>query len=132
MLQRAAEDAVGPEHVTGMVRRAVRAGLEGNYGATKMVLDRVCGRPPEAQREVEPTEVALPNLSTAANCTTAIDRIIAGIAAGTIDLPTAKFLLDAVEKRMKAIGLHDHEEQLVELEKQAALVDLGGTHAKRT
>jgi hypothetical protein len=125
MLQRAAENAVSPEMVSGMVRRAARAGLEGNFAATRLVLDRVCGRSPEARAEVEPTDVEMPTLATAANCTAAIDKIIAAITAGTVDLATAKFLLDVVERRRKTIETVDQEERIVELEKAAESVDLG-------
>ena len=125
MLQRAAEDAVSPDLVNAIVRRAARSALEGNLAATKVVLDRVCGRPTEAQADIASPDIALPRLTTAAACPAAIDVLIAAMTAGTVDLPTAKFLLDAVEQRRKAIETLEHEQRLTELEKAAASVDLG-------
>jgi hypothetical protein len=125
MLQRAAEEAISPEMVSGMVRRAARQGLEGNVAATKMVLDRVCGRPPEAQPEGTPADIGMPRLLSAPDCAAAIDRVIAAMTAGTVDLPTAKFLLDAVERRRKAIETIEHEERLTDLEQAASNIDFG-------
>ena len=123
-LQKAAQDAVTPEHIQALVRVALKQGLQGNLQAARLVLDRTCGRAPEGRPETDPVDVVLPNLRTATNCTVAIDKIIAAISAGTVDLPTAKVLLDAVQGRMKGIELTEYEARLVELEKSASVVDL--------
>lgn len=131
MLQRTAEEAVSPELVNALIRRAAMAGLEGNHAATKLVLDRVCGRSPQAQPEAEPTNLELPKLRSAANCSAAIDAIIAGMSDGTIDLATAKALLDAVERRRKSIETEEHEERLTEMEKAIETVHLPRNGAGR-
>ena len=125
MLQRAAEDAVSPEHITAIVRRAVRSALEGNLAAAKLVLERVCGRAPDAKSDSEPLGLTLPNLKTSAGCTAAIDKVVEAITAGTVDVATAKVLLDAVHARLKAIEVTDLEQRLADLEKAAESVDLG-------
>jgi hypothetical protein len=123
-LQRAAQDAVTPEHVAGIMRKAVLLALQGNLAAMKFVLDRTCGRPPEASQT--PLDFALPNLRTATGCANAIDRLVEGISAGTIDLHSAKVMLDLIQCRMKAIELGEFEARLAELEKQAGTVELPG------
>ena len=84
------------------------------------------GKAPDAAGEFVPLDINLPNLRTAEACAVAVDRITAAITAGTIDSANAKLRLDAVQARMKSIELCDLEKRLVELEKQAAMVDFGG------
>ena len=124
-LVRAASDAVEPQHVTAIMRRAVRMALEGNLSAMRFVIERTCGRAADAPTAPMPLDVSLPSLRTAASCATAIDKITAAVTAGTIDLATAKALTDIVCARMKAIEVNDLEERLAELEKQASTVDFG-------
>jgi hypothetical protein len=59
-------------------------------------------------------------------CANAIDRLVEGISAGTIDLHRAKVMLDLVQMRMKAIELGAYEARLIELEKQAGTVEMPG------
>ena len=53
-LQRAAQDAVTPEHVAAMMRKAMRLALEGSLTAMRFVMERTVGRAPEAQVIAEP------------------------------------------------------------------------------
>ncbi len=41
-LRRAAEEAITPEYVAAMVRKATRMGLEGNLAAMRLVFERTC------------------------------------------------------------------------------------------
>src|SRR5690606_37661206 len=61
-LRRAAEDAITPEHVAAMVRKATRMGLEGNLTAMRLVFERTCGRAADAPIEAEPLGISLPRL----------------------------------------------------------------------
>lgn len=124
--QRAAQEAVSPDHIQALMRVALKQGLQGNLQATRLVLERTCGRAPEGRADAEPLDIMLPNLRTAANCTAAIDKIIAAISAGTVDLASAKVLLDAVQSRMKGIELNEHEARLLELEEATSTVELPG------
>ena len=118
-LRRAAEDAITPEHVAAMVRKATRMGLEGDLGAMRLVFERTCGRSAQAPVDAEPVDVTLPSLRTAENCNTAIERLIDGICAGTVDRDVAKLLIDAIETRLKAIEVNELEERLAQLEQTA-------------
>ncbi len=130
-LQRAAQDAVTPEHITAMIRKALRMALEGNLGAMRFVAERTLGRAPEAAAAVEPVAFSLPSLRSAADCAVALDRLMAAVSAGTIDLPTAKVMHDLVQTRLRAIEVNEHEARLVELEKAASTVDLPGSRSMR-
>ena len=43
-LRGAAEDAITPDHVAAMARKATRMGLEGDLSAMRLVFERTCGR----------------------------------------------------------------------------------------
>jgi hypothetical protein len=125
VLRRAAEEAITPEHVAAIIRKATRMALEGNPAAMRLVLERVCGRAPDAPADGTPIYLPLPQLRTAANCALAIDRLAEAICDGRVDRDGAKVMLDVIQARLKAIEVNDLEERLAELEKQAANVDFG-------
>ena len=129
-LQRAAQEAVSVEQVKALMRKALLLALQGNLGAMRFVMERTCGKPPELQSEATPLDISLPNLRTVADCTAAVDLIAAAVTAGTINLATAKVLLDVVQARIKAIEVTDFEQRLVELEKASATVDLPGSRRR--
>ena len=130
-LRRAAEEAISPEHIEAMIRKATRMGLEGNLSAMRLVLDRVCGRAAEAPNDAEPVSLQLPPLRTAADCNLAIDRVIDGIMKGTVDRDVATLLIDAIRTRLKAIEVNDLEARLAELEKTAGTVERGPRSFRR-
>ena len=84
-LRRAAEEAITPEHIQAMIRKAARMGLEGNLSAMRLVFDRTSGRAAEAPVETEPLGIDLPRLRTAADCNAAIDKLVDAICKGTVD-----------------------------------------------
>lgn len=124
-LRRAVEDAVTPDHLAGIMRRITRMALEGNLTAAKIALDRACGKAPESAATCEPLGVDLPKLQTAADCTGALDTVIAAICAGTIDANKGKLLVEAIQVRLKGIETQELEKRLAALEESAAMVDLG-------
>ncbi len=123
-LLRAAQEAITPEQVAVLMRKALRMALEGNVTAMKFVMERACGRPAEAPSDPAPLDFDLPNLRTATACSAAIDRLSAAVTSGTIDPAAAKVLLDLIQARMKSIELTDLEQRLAELERTAKLVQL--------
>ena len=124
-LRRAAEEAISPEHIEAMIRKATRMGLEGNLSAMRLVLDRVCGRAAEAPKEAEAVPVAMPRLRTAADCNLAVERLIDCIVQGTVDREATKILIEAIQARLKAIEVSELEDRLVELENAARTVEQG-------
>ena len=115
-LRRAAEEAVTPEHVAALVRKATRMGLEGNLTATRLVLERVCGRASEAPATAADVEIQLPRLKTAADCGVALEHLVDGVCNGTMDRGTAQTLIAGVQARLRAIETTDFERRLAELE----------------
>lgn len=119
-LRRAAEDAVTPEHVQALMRRAVRLGLEGNVLAIRFVLDRVAGRPAEAPADVVPSGITVPPLRTVDDCNRALDQLTDGLCQGTIDRDTAAVLIEVVQTKIKAIEAGELETRINDLEDAAA------------
>ena len=115
-LRRAAEDAITPEHIAAMIRKAARMGLEGNLSAMRFVMERTCGRATEAPKVSEPLAVDLPALNTAADCNSAIGALISAVCAGGTDRDLAKLLIDAIQTRLKAIEMNEFEQRLAQLE----------------
>lgn len=130
VLRRAAEDAITPEHIAALVRKATRMGLEGNLGAMRLVFDRTSGRAAEVPSEAEPLAILLPRLRTAADCGVATDRILQAICDGAVDRDTARVLLDGIQARLKSIEVTDLENRLGELEKMAESVDFNAKSRK--
>ena len=118
-LRRAAEEAISPEHVAAMVRKATSMGLQGNLGAMRLVLERTCGRSAQAPVEAEPIDLSIPRLRTAEDCNVAIQVLIDGICSGSIDRDAAKLLIDAIQTRIKAIEANELEDRLTQLEQTA-------------
>lgn len=118
-LRRAAEEAITPEHVQAMMRKAMRMALEGNLSAMRFVMERTTGRAPEAPMDVVPLGITLPRLQTAAHCNTAIERLFDGIVKGEVDRETAKLLIDTVQTRLRVLEVTGLEERLAELERMA-------------
>lgn len=124
-LRRAAEDAITPEHVAAIIRKATAQALQGNLTAARLVLERTCGRPREAPPEGTPIDMALPRMDTAAGCNLALQMLADAVVGGTVDMAAAKTLIDVIQTRLKAIEINDLEARLVELEKQTATVEIG-------
>jgi hypothetical protein len=131
-LRQAAEDAVTPEHVGALMRRALRMALEGNLAAMRFVMERVCGRSADAPAQPAASlELELPRLNTAADCNAALQLIADGIAAGTLDREATKMLTDVIMARLKAIEVGDLEKRLGELEAIADTVEHRGPRRVR-
>ena len=118
-LRRAAEEAITPEHIQAMIRKATRMALEGNLTAMRFVIERTSGRAPEAPVELGAIDIDLPALHTAADCNRAVESLVNGICAGELDRESARLLLDAVQTRLKAIELSEVEQRLSVLERVA-------------
>lgn len=123
-LRRAAEDAITPDHVAAIIRKATAQALQGNLAAARLVLDRTCGRAREAPAEGNPIELALPRMDTAAGCNQALQHLTDAIVAGNVDVTSAKLLIDVVQARLRAIEVQDVEARLAALEQPAAIVEL--------
>jgi hypothetical protein len=120
-LRRAAEDAVTPDHVAAMIRRAARMALEGDLQAMRLVLERTCGRANLAPPQAEPLGITIPKLDTTADCDEAVGSLIKGICQGGVDREAAKILIDAIQARLKAIEVNELEERLAQLEENTQM-----------
>ena len=130
-LQRAAQEAVEPEHIQAMMRKALRLGLEGNLSAMRFVMERTVGRAPEAQVIAESIAIELPELRTAADCAVAIDALTDAICNGAVNREQATLLMTLVQTRLRTIEVRDLEERLGALEQQTAGVEIDKQPGRR-
>lgn len=125
--RRAAEEAVSPEMVRGVLRKVAMQALQGNLTAARIIIERTLGRPAEVPAG-EPLDIQPLKLRTAGDCTAALQKVADALCAGAIDVAAAKVLTDLVQTQAKLIEVGDLEARLAELERQAATVDLAGRH----
>ena len=123
-LRRAAEDAVSPDMVRGVLRKVAMQALQGNLTAARIFLDRTLGRAAEVPAG-DPLDIQSLRLRTAGDCTNAVQKLTDAICAGTVDIVHGKVLLDAIATQARLIEVGDLEGRLAELERQAQSVDLG-------
>jgi len=116
-LYRAAMDAITPEHVRALIRKAIKMGLEGDVPALKYALDRAIGRSKEASADAAAIGIELPVMKTPENCYDAIGVVIDAMCVGQLDQAAAQVLISAVQTRMKSIEQVDFDRRLSQIEK---------------
>ena len=117
---------MSPDVIGAAMRKCAVLALQGNLTALRILLDRTLGRPLEAQADAEPLDLTPPRLRTAAECSSALEKVTDAICRGTIEVQSAKLLIDAITARIRVVEVTELEARLVELERQAASVDLPG------
>lgn len=118
-LRQAAINAITPEHIEALVRKATRMGLEGNLVAMRLVFERTSGKPIEVKAELEPIPITLPKLTSPTLCARATDQVLDAVCRGVMDRDTAQVMLDGITTRLKAIEAVDLEARIAELEQTA-------------
>ncbi len=113
-LHRALLDAVEPRMIEGMVKRMVRAALEGDVAAAKVIFDRVLGR-------AAPTVLRLPAIVTAADLPKALNKILQAAGRGKITADHAAAYAGIVDVAGRAIAAVEVDERLLRLETGAGL-----------
>jgi hypothetical protein len=124
VLREAAENAITPEHVAALMRKALRMGLEGNLTAMRLVLDRSCGRPADVATSAEPLDLALPPMGTAKECSAALEQVASALCEGRVSLDAAHTLVDLIAARIKGIETLEIEQRLLALERSFDAVEL--------
>ncbi len=115
-LQQAITEAVGPEHMQAIMRKALILALNGNLSAMKFVADRACGKPTDAPAAADPIDIELPRLRNTADCDRALDVVVQGVCSGTVDRDTARLFTDLIQARVKTIEAKELEQRIAELE----------------
>ena len=121
-LRRAAEEAVTPDMVRGVMRKVTMQALQGNPTAMRIFLERTLGRPAEISAG-EPLGIDPMKLRTAADCLAANQKVVDAMCRGDLDVVSGKVLLDAIATQANLIETSDIEARLAELEQQARAVD---------
>ena len=118
-MRRAAMDAIGPEHVTAILRKVAKRALEGDLKAARIVLDRVLGRPREEPEEGSPIDMQLPRLGTAMECTEAASTVVSALCRGQMNQGVARVMLEAIQVRARTLETSEFEQRLEQLEQAA-------------
>lgn len=118
--RQAAMEAISPEHVAAILRKAAKKALEGDLRAARLVLERVLGKPSETLQQVSELALELPSLKTAEGCVRATDVILQAMCQGALPADAARALMDAVALRSKTMETVELEQRLRDLELRLA------------
>ena len=122
-LRRALQEAIEPQHVSAVMRKALLMALEGDNPSMRFVFDRLFGRPREDARDATLTPLPMPSLDTAAGCMEATSWIARGLAQGELDAETAQVLLEAVQLNSRMIEMVHIENRSRQIDQQLGLTD---------
>ena len=125
VMREAAEEAITPEHVAALMRKALRLGLEGDLSAIRLVLERVCGRPADVSTAAEPLDLALPSMKTAKECNAALEQVATALCEGRMNLDAARTLVELIAARIKGIEPLEIEQRLLAIEESLKTVEPG-------
>ena len=95
-------------------KRLIRAALEGDVPASKVLLDRVLGRG-------TPCSFKLPRIQTAADLPTAMNDVLQAAAQGDLSSEDAARFAALVDATGRALAAAEVEERLARLEASAGL-----------
>ena len=107
-------DAVEPRMVEALAKRMMKAALEGDVAAAKLVLDRVLGRG-------APSVFKMPRISSAADLPVALNQILRAATRGDITSEDAARYASIVDVAGRAIAAAEIEECLQRLETGAGI-----------
>ena len=116
--QAAIRAAVTPERLMVLMRQLLKAALEGDVAAARVVLDRVLGRPSNPDETAEVVPVDLPEIVTARDTVVAASRVLTALSGGKISPEDATRLVGVVETVRRCLETADLEARLCELEKR--------------
>ncbi|MFO1052228.1 MAG: hypothetical protein U1F36_08445 [Planctomycetota bacterium] len=114
MLHQALLDAVEPRMVEAIAKRLVKAALEGDVAAAKVVLDRTLGRS-------APAVFRMPRIESTADLPGALNQILRAAARGAISPEDAARFASIVDAAGRAIAAAEIEERLARLESGAGI-----------
>jgi hypothetical protein len=107
-------DAIGAERAGDLVRKLMDRALEGDTSAADILLKRVWI--PTRARAIK---VDLPKIETAADARAALSCIVEAVAAGDLDLDSAKTFSEILEKRASSLEMQELQERIEALEARA-------------
>ena len=113
--QTAVQEAVTPERLAVLMRQVLKAALEGDMTAARVVFDRVLGKP--GTESSEPLSLDLPQVTTAQDVLAAGSRVVTALGAGEITAEEAMKLMAIIETLRRTIETADLEVRLAELER---------------
>lgn len=109
----AALDKVGDESAEAIVKATIKAAIDGDMAAARVLLDRVW-----PARKGRPVALDLPSMADAGGVVRAIARIAEATAAGEITPDEAQSYAAIIEAQRRAIETHELESRVANLEER--------------
>lgn len=119
-LRKAFLDVVGTEHMAGLARATLKKALQGDMIALRTLLDRVLGKPRDADQDPVAIPIDMPGMGTAEGCSLAVQRLTSALVSGDVSQDAAKVLADLIQLRAKTIELAEFEKRLKNIETSIA------------
>jgi hypothetical protein len=101
------------EDAEKLVKVAIKLAEEGDIGALRLCLDRICA--PQRHR---PVPFDMPQLGMAADAVGAMSTLVEGIATGELSAPEAAELAKVIQGFAKALETTDHDKRIANLERR--------------
>jgi hypothetical protein len=120
-IQAAIHQAVEPRVIEGVIKRLAKLALEGDVAAAKVFLDRVVGRPREAQSGGAFT---LPPIDGVGDIPAALTSVLNAAAAGKISTEDATRYAAVLELTRRSVETAEFEARLKRMEEQQGLAPL--------
>ncbi|NVK19763.1 MAG: hypothetical protein HWE30_13775 [Methylocystaceae bacterium] len=96
----------------GLTQKAIELALEGDLGALRLCLERIC--PPRKDR---PVSLHLPDVQTASDCVQVMAELLKAVGAGDITPEEAPKLSTLIEIQRKTLETQELEQRISDLEK---------------
>jgi hypothetical protein len=109
------QEAVTPERLSVLMRQVLKAALEGDITAARVVFDRVLGKP--GAESAEPLPLDLPTITTAQDVVAAGSRVVTALGTGEITADEAVKFMAIIETLRRTLETADLETRLAELER---------------
>jgi hypothetical protein len=106
-----ASEKLFAEDAEALIKVAIRLAKDGDIGALRLCLDRICA--PQRHR---PVPFDLPQLARAADAVGAMSTLVEGIATGELSAPEAADLAKVVRNYTQALETFDQDKRLANLE----------------
>jgi Family of unknown function (DUF5681) len=101
------------EDAEKLVKVAIKLAEEGDIGALRLCLDRICA--PQRHR---PVPFDMPQLGMAADAVGAMSTLVEGIATGELSAPEAAELAKVIQGFTQALATADHDKRIADLERR--------------
>lgn len=115
-LKQAVRDAVSADDLKAVMVGLVDRANGGDNDASRILLDRILGRPFVGKPDAKPLNVGLPEIRSARDCVAATSRILRAMDRGEVDTDDAGRLSGLIELARRTIETSELERRVEEIE----------------